>query len=110
MREEFQHLELGSDQIEKNVRICREVFGALPALEIQPQETIVSGAVRHVDYSDPLRGTPSVLSAGNAEQRHTGAWRVERPVIDRDACTRCGLCFVLCPDGAISLDRRRLPR
>jgi 2-oxoacid:acceptor oxidoreductase delta subunit (pyruvate/2-ketoisovalerate family) len=36
-------------------------------------------------------------------------WRVERPEIDREICTRCGLCFVGCPEGAISLDGQHYP-
>ena len=26
-----------------------------------------------------------------------------------DVCTRCGICFVRCPDGAIALDERGYP-
>ena len=61
------------------------------------------------EYLDALLGTPSVLAPGNAAARNTGAWRVERPVVDRNACTRCGLCFVQCPDGAVSLDHDGYP-
>ena len=53
---------------------------------------------------DLLRATPSILDPGNAVKRHTGTWRVERPVIDRSVCSRCGLCVVRCPDGAVELD------
>ena len=56
----------------------------------------------------PSSPSPSVLHAGNAVARPTGSWRVERPVVDPDICTRCGLCFVRCPDGAIALDEGRL--
>jgi 2-oxoacid:acceptor oxidoreductase delta subunit (pyruvate/2-ketoisovalerate family) len=31
----------------------------------------------------------------------TGEWRFQKPVITREKCTRCGLCFVFCPTNAI---------
>ena len=45
----------------------------------------------------------------NADERLTGSWRLVRPEIDRDLCTRCGLCFVRCPDGAVALDEEGYP-
>lgn len=109
MREEFEHLGVPPDVIDKNVQIGREVFAGLSVPEFRGKEPTTTGAVAAVEFDDPVRGAPSVLHAGNAEQRQTGAWRVERPIIDRDVCTRCGLCFVECPDGAISLDAEGYP-
>jgi 2-oxoacid:acceptor oxidoreductase delta subunit (pyruvate/2-ketoisovalerate family) len=60
-------------------------------------------------YEGPVRGAPAILATGNAQQRQTGNWRVTTPLIDRDRCTRCGLCFVQCPDGAIALDAEGYP-
>jgi pyruvate ferredoxin oxidoreductase gamma subunit len=109
MREEFEHLGVPPDVVDKNVQIGREVFAGLPALEFRGKEAAATGTIAAVEYHDPVRGAPSVVQPGNAEQRQTGAWRVERPIIDRNVCTRCGLCFVECPDGAISLDAEGYP-
>ena len=27
----------------------------------------------------------------------TGSWRTERPVVHKEKCTRCGLCYIYCP-------------
>ncbi len=62
-----------------------------------------------VTYESIMLGTPCILAAGNAEARPTGSWRVDRPQIDLDRCTRCGLCFWRCPDGAIALDDEGYP-
>jgi len=38
---------------------------------------------------------------GSSEKNKTGAWRALRPVIDYEKCTKCGICWVYCPDNAI---------
>jgi 2-oxoacid:acceptor oxidoreductase delta subunit (pyruvate/2-ketoisovalerate family) len=45
----------------------------------------------------------------NSPQRQTGSWRQFRPVLHREKCTRCWLCFVWCPEAAISLDADDYP-
>ena len=39
----------------------------------------------------------------------TASWRTFRPVIDRDRCTRCNICWKFCPDVAIALDAEGFP-
>ena len=31
----------------------------------------------------------------------TGSWRAMRPVINREKCTKCLICWAYCPDNAI---------
>src|SRR4030042_1242346 len=42
-----------------------------------------------------------VKEAGGASARKTGDWRTERPVLDKEKCTKCALCWLYCPDAAI---------
>jgi pyruvate ferredoxin oxidoreductase delta subunit len=42
-----------------------------------------------------------VKEAGSASARKTGDWRTERPVLDKEKCTKCALCWLNCPDAAI---------
>ena len=39
----------------------------------------------------------------------TGTWRVYRPVLDGEKCTKCALCWLYCPDAAISMDEEGYP-
>ncbi|MFH0847376.1 MAG: 4Fe-4S binding protein [Chloroflexota bacterium] len=45
-----------------------------------------------------------VTEAGNAAQYRTGDWRQQRPLLDKDFCNKCGLCFLFCPEGCIQPD------
>lgn len=42
-----------------------------------------------------------VTEAGSASVRKTGDWRTERPILDKEKCTKCALCWIYCPDAAI---------
>ena len=42
-----------------------------------------------------------VTEAGNAHEYKTGDWKSQRPVVDKDKCIKCGVCWVFCPDAAI---------
>jgi 2-oxoacid:acceptor oxidoreductase delta subunit (pyruvate/2-ketoisovalerate family) len=52
---------------------------------------------------------PSIGAVATSTRRSMDGWRVFRPVIDLDHCTRCFLCFALCPEGAIGLDPENYP-
>ena len=109
LREELEELGLGAQVIEKNLTLGHKIFDAVEQVSIQSVEAPSSEGIHHMVYDDVLLGTPSILAPGNAEVRKTGSWRVERPEIEYDRCTRCGLCFVHCPDGAIALDEHGYP-
>jgi len=42
-----------------------------------------------------------VTEPGSARQYRTGDWRSERPILDKDKCIKCGLCYIFCPEGCI---------
>ncbi|PIU56002.1 MAG: pyruvate ferredoxin oxidoreductase [Chloroflexi bacterium CG07_land_8_20_14_0_80_51_10] len=42
-----------------------------------------------------------VTEAGSASTYCTGDWRSDRPILDREKCNKCGLCWLYCPEGAI---------
>ena len=43
-----------------------------------------------------------VSEAGNASMYKTGDWRSMRPIVNKDHCIRCGVCFIFCPDMAVT--------
>lgn len=43
----------------------------------------------------------------------TGEWAVSQPKIDYHLCNSCGICILVCPEGAITLeevDKERKPK
>jgi pyruvate ferredoxin oxidoreductase delta subunit len=42
-----------------------------------------------------------VTEAGGAVEYETGDWKSRHPVVDLAKCTKCGLCFLYCPEGCI---------
>jgi pyruvate ferredoxin oxidoreductase delta subunit len=45
-----------------------------------------------------------VDETGGARKNKTGDWRSQRPVYHKEKCTKCGMCYLYCPDAAIKRD------
>jgi pyruvate ferredoxin oxidoreductase gamma subunit len=62
--------------------------------------------------NEPLElAAPHIHAAATSVLSATGAWRSLRPVIDYQHCNRCSwVCSTLCPDSAIAVDARGVPR
>jgi pyruvate ferredoxin oxidoreductase delta subunit len=43
------------------------------------------------------------VSYKSSREYKTGDWGVEAPEIDREKCTKCTLCHIYCPEGAIKM-------
>lgn len=46
----------------------------------------------------------AVHDAGNAVAYQTGDWKSRRPILDKSKCSKCGMCFLYCPEGCIRPD------
>lgn len=44
-----------------------------------------------------------VRGRGTSRVFKTGDWRSQRPVVDKEKCVTCGLCWIYCPDLAVIL-------
>jgi len=45
-----------------------------------------------------------ILEPGNASAYRTGDWKSFKPILNKELCIHCGLCYIFCPDMAYNLD------
>lgn len=42
-----------------------------------------------------------VTEPGSAASYRTGDWKSQRPIWDFNKCIKCGICYMVCPEGCI---------
>ena len=47
----------------------------------------------------------NIYTAGNAKEFETGSWSSIKPFFLSEKCKQCGLCFPVCPDDAIPVNK-----
>ncbi len=50
----------------------------------------------------PEGGT--ITEPGSSVLFDASAWRTSIPIIDREKCTKCGMCWIFCPEAAIKVN------
>ena len=113
VRIELGDIALPADLVACNLRATRRAFDAAPPLGLSEhplRHVALPFAVPFVLPRLPARiAAPSIVAAATSALRSTADWRVWRPLIDLGRCSRCFLCFALCPEGAIALDADNYP-
>ena len=112
VRIELREIGVPEDLIERNVGATQRAFEVAPAVGLaapRPLPPKAAAAPFVIPRLPVLGAAPSIDADATSVLRHTEGWRVYRPVIDLARCTRCFLCFALCPDGAIRLDANMYP-
>jgi len=80
-----------------------------PVQERTSETVVPTQSLVEMTFDPPRLAVPSIYAVGNSPERRTGNWRQFRPVLHPDLCTRCWICFVRCPEAAISLDANDYP-
>jgi 2-oxoacid:acceptor oxidoreductase delta subunit (pyruvate/2-ketoisovalerate family) len=52
----------------------------------------------------------TTLSSPTVGVGKTGFWRTFRPIVDYSKCTQCTLCWIYCPDAAITRQKDDSPK
>ena len=109
--QELGALELPAPVVEQNLALARECFQTVPVVPVH-ESTQAQASVASLwtpSYEPPTRGTARIAVGANAPLHKTGDWRVFRPVLHPEKCNGCWLCFVYCPDAAISMTDKDRP-
>jgi pyruvate ferredoxin oxidoreductase gamma subunit len=112
VRIELAEIGLGDALVERNLEATRCAFDAAPALGFTERRRArqAPALIPFVVPRLPARiATPSIETDATSLLRTMEGWRVYRPVVERAGCTRCFICFALCPEGAIHLDAENYP-
>lgn len=112
IRAELAEAGLTEELIGRNLSVTRTVFEAAVTIGLPQRRPAAAAAVPEpfvLPRLPALAAAPSIVAQGTSALRTTEGWREYRPVIELDRCTRCFLCFALCPEGAIRLDAEHYP-
>lgn len=100
-------------QYDANLNLAQRTYERASQWEQVTSKTSVAApqpaTLHQMQYAAPNLAAPSVYAIANTPQRRTGSWRQFRPVLQPDKCSKCWLCFIWCPEAAISLDANDLP-
>jgi pyruvate ferredoxin oxidoreductase gamma subunit len=104
---ELRNIRIEGEELALNVSLARRAFDITEPVKLsednihqKPKEL----ACIDLEYHDPIVSTCNILSPGNTRTRRTGDWADFKPIINFDLCTKCMICFVYCPDSAITIE------
>ncbi|MEM2761118.1 MAG: 2-oxoacid:acceptor oxidoreductase family protein [Nitrososphaerales archaeon] len=108
---ELKDIGIRDAELAKNIELARVAFDSIPYIRTKCFKEYEEKELNIVEvkYHEPKVSTCSITSPGNASIRRTGDWSVYKPVIDYNNCTKCMICFVYCPDSAITIDKEGFP-
>src|SRR5262249_3553356 len=113
LNEELDAAQLSPAQRHANLQLPQATYALVrswePIQEGEGEVVVPPTPLVEVPFDPPWRATPSIYAVANSPARHTGSWRQFRPVLHPERCSRCWVCFVRCPEAAITLDRDNYP-
>jgi pyruvate ferredoxin oxidoreductase gamma subunit len=113
VRSEIAEFGLPADLVERNVAAALKAYQRAPAVDLvvmRASPKTVEPSLQAVPYLGSAQfAGPTIRHRGSAASRATGNWRTERPEIDLAKCKRCFLCYLYCPEAAMTLDAENFP-
>lgn len=110
---ELRSTHLEASQYDANAQLAAAVYTLMqpwPVVTASRRDAALSEVpLVTVAFAPPAQAAPSIYAIANSPERKTGSWRQYRPVLEAERCTRCWVCFVRCPEAAITLDAAQYP-
>lgn len=101
--EELKEVGLSDDAISKNVALATAIYDVVSPIKLHTEELPARADLVPLAVVVSGEGTEDVVNTGNSASRHTGNWRITKPVIDYLKCTDCMICYAYCPESAMSV-------
>lgn len=110
MTRELGHIGIAGQELTGNFMLAKEAFDSLsPMIGIEVKTKRENPVFVELPYRLPKISSSVIVSPENTSQRRVGMWAQYKPKIDNDACTKCRICFVYCPDSAIHIGKDDFP-
>lgn len=113
---ELELSDLSEQLLTENIQTARDAFQQMAASsrEVTEQadpDPTCSDQPHWIElpFEDASISAPAIHGQATSLHMDTGSWRILRPIIDAERCSRCGLCHTYCPDGVISIDQDGYP-
>ncbi len=108
---ELKDIGIRDAELAKNIELARAAFESAPSMKIEVGKEYEERELSIFDlkYHEPSISTCTITNTGNSSVRRTGDWSIYKPVIDYDKCTKCMLCYIYCPDSAITIGKDGFP-
>ncbi|MDG6899437.1 MAG: 4Fe-4S binding protein [Nitrososphaerota archaeon] len=100
---ELKEAGLSDDLTSKNVTMAEAVYDELKPVKLRTEELPAKAELVPFTAVVSGDGSEDIVNTGNSASRHTGNWRITRPVIDYLRCTDCMACYAYCPESAMSV-------
>jgi pyruvate ferredoxin oxidoreductase gamma subunit len=89
--------------IQANIEAIRRGYEELKAESAPPQEEVEEVEEQRFLTWKELNIGGIIPEGGSSARYKTGGWRVERPILNKEKCINCLLCWISCPEGAIKV-------
>lgn len=103
IKEELLEIGVKGEMLEKNILFAKVCFDKIYTVSLpspkpgEPMKTV------ELSWMPATLTIPEIRNVGNTRIRKTGNWRIFKPIINLEKCTRCGICVIYCPEGVITM-------
>jgi len=87
---------------EKNISALKKAHEVVVIYKSKEVKEKAKKAATQKTWKEILPGAV-VENPAASKANLTGDWRSQVPVYNKEKCTKCGLCYVFCPDAAITI-------
>lgn len=103
VKEELIEIGVKGEMLEKNILFAKVCFEKVHPVSLPSPKLGEPMKIVEVSWMSTNLTIPEIRKVGNTRVRKTGNWRIFKPTINHERCTKCGICVIYCPEGVITM-------